>query len=95
MISDALRSFLVETGLPDEGLDSEQLEALEYDFSDYIVIVSVNGPVSDYIQKVPFHSVALNWSLPEGADMAEQYRHLRRQIIDLVTLLAGSETTPA
>ena len=95
VISDALRSFLVETGLPDEGLDSEQLEALEYDFSDYIVIVSVNGPVSDYIQKVPFHSVALNWSLPEGADMAEQYRHLRRQIIDLVTLLAGSETTPA
>jgi phosphate transport system protein len=94
-VSDSLREFLVETGLPDEGLDSEQLEALEFDFSNYMVIVSVNGPVSDYIQKVPFHSSALNWTLPAGADLAEQYRHLRSQIVDLVTLLAGAETTQA
>jgi len=94
-VSDSLRDFLVETGLPDEGLDSEQLEALEFDFSDYMIIVSVNGPVSDYIQKVPFHSAALNWSLPDGEDLAGQYRQLRSQIIELVTLLAGTETTQA
>jgi len=94
-VSDSLRDFLVKTGLPDEGLDSEQLEALEFDFSDYMIIVSVNGPVSDYIQKVPFHSAALNWSLPDGEDLAGQYRQLRSQIIELVTLLAGTETTQA
>jgi len=94
-ISDSLHDFLVETGLPDEGLESEQLEALEYDFSDYIVIVSVNGRVSDYIKKMPFHSSALNWSLPDGQDLAGQYRYLRSKIIDLVTLLAGTETTQA
>jgi len=94
-VSDSLREFLVETGLPDEGLDSEQLEALEFDFSDYMIIVSVNGPVSDYIRKVPFHSAALNWSLPDGEDPAGQYRQLRSQIIELVTLLAGTETTQA
>ncbi len=94
-VSDSLRNFLVETGLPDEGLDSEQMEALEYDFSDYVVIVSVNGVVSDYIRKVPFHSAALNWSLPDGEDLAGQYRQLRSQITDLVTLLAGTETTQA
>ena len=85
----------METGLPDEDLDSEQLEALEFDFSDYMIIVSVNGLVSDYIRKVPFHSAALNWSLPDGEDLAGQYRQLRSQIIDLVTLLAGTETTQA
>ena len=94
-VSDSLRDFLVETGLPDEGLDSESLEVLEFDFSDYIVLVSVTGLVSDYVQKVPFHSVALNWSLTEGEDFAEQYRQLRSQIIELVTLLAGTETTQA
>ena len=94
-VSDSLHDFLVETGLPDENLDSEPLEVLEYDFSDYVVIVSVNGLVSDYIRKVPFHSAALNWSLPDGDDLAGQYRQLRSQIIDLVTLLAGTETTQA
>jgi phosphate transport system protein len=94
-VSESLRDFLVETGLPDEDLDSEQLEALELDFSDYMIIVSVNGLVSDYIQKVPFHSAALNWSLPDGDDLAGQYRQLRGQIIELVTLLAGTETTQA
>ena len=94
-VSDSLRDFLVETGLPDEGLDSESLEALQYDFSDYMVLVSVTGLVSDYVQKVPFHSVALNWSLTEEEDFAEQYRQLRSQIIELVTLLAGTETTQA
>jgi protein-tyrosine-phosphatase len=94
-VSDSLREFLQETGLPDEDLDSERLEALEHDFSDYIVIVCLNGQVSDHIQKVPFHSSALNWALPDGEGLAGQYRHLRSQITELVTLLAGEETTQA
>jgi len=94
-VSDSLHSFLVETGLPDENLDSEELETLQYDLSDYTVIVSLSGQVSDYIEKVPFHSSALNWSLANGEDIAGQYRVLRSQITDLVTLLAGTETTQA
>ena len=93
--SDALLEFLAETGLPDSELVTERLEGLEHDFSDYIVLVSVNGRVSDYVDKVPFHSSALNWSLPESDDLAGHYRQLRSQIIDLVTLLAGTETTQA
>ena len=58
-------------------------------------MVSVNGRVSDYVDKVPFHTSALNWSLPESDDLAGHYRQLRSQIIDLVTLLAGTETTQA
>ena len=94
-VSDSLREFLQETGLPDEDLDSERLEALEHDFSDYIVIVCLDGQVSDHIQKVPFHSSALNWALPDGEGFTGQYRHLRSQITELVTLLAGEETTQA
>ena len=93
--SDALLEFLAETGLPDSELVTERLEGLEHDFSDYIVLVSVNGRVSDYVDMVPFHTSALNWSLPESDDLAGHYRQLRSQIIDLVTLLAGTETTQA
>lgn len=90
-VSATLQEFLQDTGLPDSELDTEQLEALEHDLSNYIIIISVNGPVSDYVKQVPFHTSALNWTLPDNSDRASQYRHLRRQITDLVTLLAGNE----
>jgi len=94
-VSDTLHDFLVETGLPDENLDTERLEGLEHDFSDYTVIISLNGKVSDYVSKVPFHTSALNWSLPEGENLAGQYRLLRSHIFDLVTILAGVDVTQA
>lgn len=94
-VSPELKAFLHETGLPEEDLDSEKLEALLHDLSDYVVIVSLNGPVSDYVRKIPFHSSALDWTLPEGTNLVEQYRQLRRYIIDLVQLLAGEEASPA
>ena len=84
-----LLEFLAATGLPDSGLETEPLEALAHDFSSYVVLVAVNGEVADYVSKVPFHSSARNWSIPAGADRAGQYRALRREITDLVTLLAG------
>lgn len=94
-LSEPLRNFLVETGLPEENLASEKLEALEHDFSDYIVLVSVNGKVDDYVKKVPFHTSALNWSIDAGSDLAAQYRHLRSEIIGLVTLIAGDDPARA
>lgn len=87
----ALREFLAETGLPDEDLDTEQLEALAHDLSHFLVLVAVKGNYSDYVAKVPFHTSARNWSVPEEADLAATYRLLRREITDLVTLLAGGE----
>jgi phosphate transport system protein len=86
-----LGEFLSKTGLPDTDLETEPLEALEHDLSNYIVLVSVNGRVSQYVHKVPFHTSALNWSIPNGADDAERYRMLRREIHELVTLLAGEQ----
>jgi phosphate transport system protein len=88
-LSPALRDFLSEAGLPDADLETEPLEALEHDLSHFIVLVSVDGNVADYVKKVPFHSSARNWSIPHDVDHAEQYRLLRREITDLVTLLAG------
>jgi phosphate transport system protein len=91
----ALQEFLEETGLSDRDLKSEPLEALEHDLSHFVVLVAVNGTVSDYVTKVPFHTSARNWSIPENLDRAEQYRLLSREIDDLVRLLAGSDPSKA
>jgi len=88
-LSGSLREFLAETGLGDADLETEPLEGLAHDLSHFIVLVAVKGNVFDYVRKPPFHTSARNWTVPEGADLAEQYRFLRREITDLVTLLAG------
>jgi phosphate transport system protein len=90
--SDALREFLAATGLDEVELTTERLEALEHDFSDYDLIISVNGSYQDYIERIPFHTSALNWPLPPGDDFTAQYRELRERIGALVDLLAGPET---
>jgi len=90
-VSEELGTFLSEAGLADEGLETEWLEGLEHDFSDYTVIISLNGPYSDYVERVPFHTSALNWELAQGDDMTARYRDLRNRITDLVQLLAGQE----
>ena len=92
-VSPVLREFLLETGLPEDDLASEQMEALEHDFEDFTVIVSVNGQYSDYIPKIPFHTSALNWSMQESSDLAEQYRLLRSEITKLIIRLAGESAT--
>ncbi|MEE8495211.1 MAG: PhoU domain-containing protein [Xanthomonadales bacterium] len=93
-VPDDLRSFLEENGLPDENLEIERLQALEHDFGGYDIIVSLSGPVSDYLDKVPFHSSALDWSaaiMNADTDFADIYRALRNEIGQLMTLLAGDE----
>jgi len=88
-LSPALSEFLTETGLPEEELQSEQLEVIEHDLQDFTVIVSLNGLYSAYLSRVPFHASAFNWSIPQNSDLAEQYRLLRSEITDLVVRLAG------
>jgi hypothetical protein len=86
-----LREFLVESGLPDENLVTEQLEVSQHDLDHFTVIVSLCGKYQDYLPKVPFHSSALNWTVPQDAELKEKYRILREEIQQLMNLMAGDE----
>ncbi len=72
------------------GLDLTQLELAHQH-----VIVSLQGPVSDYFPEVPFHTVALEWDLGEAPETGDQqgqealYRGLAVEIKDLMELLRG------
>jgi phosphate transport system protein len=90
-LSGTLLAFLEERGLPDEELATEQLEVTKYDLDEFFVIVSLNGKYQDYISEVPFHTTALNWELPGGSDITENYRVLKEKIHQLMTLLAGEQ----
>jgi phosphate transport system protein len=90
-VSSRLSSFLREQGLPEANLDTERLEELAHDISGFEVLVSVNGKYSEFIDKVPFHTSALNWLVPEG-DLREQHDALFQHVSDLVELIAGPES---
>ena len=90
-VSTDLQGFLVERGLPDENLVTEQLEVSEHDLDDFTIIVSLNGKYSDYISKVPFHTSAFNWVLPGDNDLKLNYRMLREEIQQLMVCMAGDD----
>ncbi len=91
-VSSTLQKFLMQTGLPDENLVTEQLEVMKHDLDEFFVIVCLNGSYQDYISRVPFHTSALNWVLPGGSDITANYRVLKQEISSLMTLLAGPKT---
>ena len=90
-VTTRLQEFLDESGLPDENLTTEQLEVSEHDLDDFTVLVSLNGEYSDYVSRVPFHTSALNWVLPGGDELKQNYRMLREEIQQLMTLMAGDD----
>ena len=90
-VAEDLRAFLVDLGLPDEDLVTEQLEVSKYDLDDFTVIISVNGSYKDYIDKVPFHTSAFDWKLEPGGDRKENYRLLLEEINQLMFLMAGDD----
>jgi hypothetical protein len=90
-VSPALQEFLGEVGLPDEDLVTEQLEVSKHDLDEFTVIISLKGRYQDYISKVPFHTSALNWELPEGDDFKQNYRVLREKIQQLMAQMAGDD----
>lgn len=90
-VSAGLQEFLSEVGLPDEDLVTEQLEVSKHDLDEFTIIVSLKGRYQDYISKVPFHTSALNWEMPEGDDLKQNYRVLREKIQQLMTQMAGDD----
>jgi len=95
-LSSKLSVFLTETGLPDEQLKTESLTSLEYDLSDYDLLVSLTGTFRDYVASVPFHTSALDWSpaIDESPqDFPELYRRLNSELSALIELLVGDEAS--
>jgi phosphate transport system protein len=96
-----MAKLLGQRGMELDGVGPRVLEPLEGELEEFHVIVSLSGPVTDYVEKVPFHTVALAWDVGRApaADAAdapqrweEIYRSLAVRLRDLVLLLHGEGT---
>jgi hypothetical protein len=93
-VSGGLGEFLTERNLPDEHLESKDFAALQHDLPEYDIVVSLEGGVKTYLPKLPFHTSALEWSLPDSCaagDFPGLYRVLLEEISSLVGLLSGEQ----
>jgi phosphate transport system protein len=88
-VSAELSAFLDQAGLSGEDLEALPLAAAEHDLGEYVVIVSLAGPYTDFVASIPFHSSALDWSLEAGDGLDNLYRQLQVQVSDLVELVTG------
>ena len=91
-LSDPLSEFLNKRGLPTDDLEAESLAALEHDLSDFHVVISLGGTVSEQVGRLPFHTSGLDWELEaKPEDWDGMYRFLHLKIDSLMDLMAGDE----
>ena len=94
-----MAGFLERHGISLEGAKPAALDLTPLELTRQHVIVSLQGPVSSYFDKIPFHTTPLEWDIapaPEQGDAAafeawleDIYRDMAVQIRDLMELLRG------
>jgi protein-tyrosine-phosphatase len=97
----AMEGFLERHGVSLEDAKPAPLDLTPLELTRQHVIVSLQGPVSSYFDKLPFHTTPLEWDIspaPAQGDAAareawleEIYRDIAVQIRDLMELLRGEE----
>ncbi len=92
----AMVKFLGDHGITiDAGAKPAALDMTPLELSALHVIVSLQGPVSNYLEQVPFHSTPLEWDTGQVSDsndsarLEELYRDLAVQVRDLMETLRG------
>jgi phosphate transport system protein len=95
-VNQGLIEFLDGRGIALQDASIKAVSDITYDeLVAFHVIVSLDNPISAYIEEVPFHTTALEWDVgpsPEendGAALETLYRELAVKISDLMTLLRG------
>lgn len=96
-----LAPFMEERGHDLKGIAPAALDYSDQEVGGFHVIVSLQNPIGNYLESVPFHTVALEWDLapsPEveaSEDALRQfesiYRDVAVQLRDLMHLLRGEE----
>jgi phosphate transport system protein len=97
-LSADMAEFMNRHGYDFSGLHPQALDLSPNDLEELHVIVSLRGPVSDYIEEIPFHTVDIEWDLPdpsvggvEKKDWEEIYQHLLVNTRQLMETLRGKE----
>lgn len=98
-LNEAMTGFLDRHGVTLEDAAPAPLDMTPLELTRQHVIVSLQGPVSSYFDKLPFHTTPLEWDIAPApaqddstafeAWLEEIYRDIAVQIRDLMELLRG------
>ncbi|MCG6966598.1 MAG: hypothetical protein LJE59_08810 [Chromatiaceae bacterium] len=90
--------FLGARGIDAGWMTPEKFDKVPLELAEYHVVVSLQGPISNYLQNIPFHAntVVLEWDLAPSPDEAELdydalYRALSLKLRELMEQLRGPE----
>lgn len=100
-IASGLPEFMDAHGMDASNAVPKALDLTPTELSTFHVVVGLSGPVTDYIERIPFQTTTLNWplaSVPEACSCSEKdYEHIHRElsvlIKDLMTLLRGEDAS--
>jgi protein-tyrosine-phosphatase len=91
-----LLTFLGARGLDASPVSPKRFDKLPFELSEYHVIVSLQGPIGDYIEQVPFHTATLEWDVGEAGsggrwDYEAAHRAVSVHLRQLMEQLRGPE----
>ena len=88
-------AFMDSCGIDLIGMQPNSMDNLP-DLHTFNIIVSLQGPITNYIEKVPFHTSVLEWNIDSPfseitEDRAEEYyRHMYKEILLNIRILMES-----
>jgi phosphate transport system protein len=88
--------FLDDKGFDPGSLRPALIDLSEHELAELHLVISLQGPVQDYLPQLPFHTTGLQWDV--GTDQATDeegmtgmYRELGARISELMELLRGKD----
>jgi phosphate transport system protein len=101
MLNSTMVKFLEDRGISLEGAKPCPIDITPLELTTQHVIVSLQGPVSNYFGQIPFHTTPLEWDVgpaPDSNDPSEAnrqleeiYREIALQVRDLMETLRGED----
>ncbi len=103
-IDGLLGSFMEEHGIPFEEAKPRPLDWVSEELGSFHVVVSLEGPVKEYLTEIPFNTAALEWSIPaplpndrpaeeRSAAFREIHQETSLKIRELIEILHGKEAS--
>ncbi len=89
-----VRSFLESYGYDLSGAAPSPIRWPREDWAHFDVLVTLEGHVSDYVERVPFHTVALAWNPGSPGDLESEYRDLSLAIGELIDTMRARADDP-
>lgn len=100
-VDPATATFLGELGVDIATAAPRPIDFTEHQLAEFHLVVSLQGPVREYLPQLPFHTSGLEWDIgagsvgegqsPDEETLRGMYRELGSQVSELMLMLRGQD----